>query len=191
MLLSILVFFIGFSLSIGLISNGSFNYAYSQSVYVDENDLLKPVPKIISFMQIDEKSIKVIWELDKHPEGKELKFFNIEITIGLDVNCCAPGTNKETFEEANSDPIPIEVREFVISNHKSEPLKDETEYCVEVEAQWSGPNLDSQPKCLIFNKNFEATLENDNGNLIVILIATVIIILIVVIIIKIKSRISI
>ncbi len=191
MLLSTIVFFIGFSLAIGLISNGPFNYAYSQSVYVDENDLLKPAPKIISFKQIDEKSIKVIWELDKHPEGKELKFFNIEITIGLDVDCCGPGTNKETFEEANSEPISVEVREFVISNHKSEPLKDETEYCVEVEAQWSGPNLDSQPKCLIFNKNFEVTLENDNGNLIVVLIGTVIVILIAVIIIKIKSRISI
>lgn len=153
MLLSTIVFFIGFSLAIGLISNGPFNYAYSQSVYVDENDLLKPAPKIISFKQIDEKSIKVIWELDKHPEGKELKFFNIEITIGLDVDCCAPGTNKETFEEANSEPIPVEVREFVISNHKGNPLQNDTEYCVEVEAQWSGPNLDSQPKCLIFNEN--------------------------------------
>ena len=109
------------------------NPAYTRKIYVDENDLQKPAPKILSFKQINEKSIKVIWKLDKHPEGKELKFFNVEIAIGLDVDCCGPGTNEETFEEANSEPIPAEIREFVISNHKGQPLKDKTEYCVEIE----------------------------------------------------------
>ena len=190
-LLSIIIFLIGLSFLIGTILNSPSNHAYSQSIYVDENDLQKPAPKILSFKQIDEKSIKVIWKLDKHPEGKELKFFNVEITIGLDVDCCGPGTNEETFEEANSEPIPAEIREFVISNHKGQPLKDKTEYCVEIEAQWPGPNLDSQPSCLIFDNSFKVTPSNNDENFILFAIGIIIAVVITFIVIRIRSRISI
>ena len=186
--LLIVIFIVSLNLMFGLFPNNESNYAYSQSVYVDENDLEKPAPKILSFKQVNDDSIKVVWELDKHPDGLELKFFNVEITIGLNVDCCGPETNIETFEEANSEPISSEVREFLISSHKGQPLKDKTEYCVEIEAQWPGPNLDSQPECLIFDKNFKTIPSKYNYNLMLFVVGIAVAAVIAGIIIKIRSR---
>ena len=106
-------------------------------------------------------SIKVTWDIDEHPDGTELDSFGIEISIGLGVDCCGPGTNKETYEDIidiHGQVLSPDIREFVITKHKGEQLKTNTEYCIEVESNWStGKSLDSQPMCLIFDESVAAT----------------------------------
>ena len=105
-------------------------------------------------------SIKVTWDIAEHPGGLELDSFGIETAIGLDVDCCGPGTNKETYEDIidiHGQVLSTDTREFVISTHEDKPLKTNTEYCVEVESNWPGANLDSQPMCLIFDESIAAT----------------------------------
>ena len=104
-------------------------------------------------------SIKVTWDIDEHPDGTELDSFGIEISIGLGVDCCGPGTNKETYEDIidiHGQVLSPDIREFVITKHKGEQLKTNTEYCIEVESNWpAGASLDSQPMCLMFNEELK------------------------------------
>ena len=112
-------------------------------------------------------SIKVTWDIAEHPGGLELDSFGIETAIGLDVDCCGPGTNKETYEDIidiHGQVLSTDTREFVISTHKDKPLKTNTEYCVEVESNWAkGASLDSQPMCLIFDESIEVSSEAQGG----------------------------
>jgi len=102
-------------------------------------------------------SIKVTWDIDEHPGGLELDSFGIEIAIGLGVDCCGPGTNKETYEDIidiHGQVLSPDTREFIISTHQGKPLKTNTEYCIEVESNWPvGASLDSQPMCIIFDES--------------------------------------
>jgi len=156
--LLIIIFITGVILFSELIINNEYHYVYSQSVYFDKDDPQKPAPIILSLEQIN-NAIKVTWDINEHPNGIKLNSFYIELTIGLGVDCCGPGTNSETFEEANSEPLSPDIREFFITTHNGEPIKTNIEYCIEVEAQWPDVNLDSQPMCLIFNEN-----SNNNSN---------------------------
>jgi len=172
--LLILIFVTGLILFSELIINNEYPYVYSQSIYSDIDDPEKPAPIIRSLKQINDNEIKVTWDISEHPKGIKLNSFYIEIAIGLDVDCCGPGTNSETFEEANSKALSSDIREFSITAHNSEPLKTNTKYCIEVEAQWPDVNLDSQPMCLIFKENSNNNFSEINYFFSVILILIII-----------------
>jgi hypothetical protein len=172
--LLILIFVAGLILFSELIMNTP--NVYSQSTYSDIDDPEKPAPIIRSLKQINNNEIKVTWDIAEHPKGIKLNSFYIELAIGLDVDCCGPGTNSETFEEANSKALSSDIREFSITTHNGEPLKTNTKYCIEVESQWPDVNLDSQPMCLIFKENSNNNYSEINYFFSVILILIIIII---------------